>query len=98
MSTVEKAEKISITLPPDMLMSIKNKVREGSYGSTSEVIREAMRLWQQQQEEREARLALIRARLQRSAKSGEPIPMEQAFDEIRKMHEQRLGGLGNEGV
>lgn len=98
MATVEKAEKISITLPPDMLKSIKSKVQSGSYGSTSEVIREAMRLWQHQQEERDARLALIRARLERSAKSGKSVPMEQAFDEIRKMHEQRLSDFVNEDV
>ena len=42
----EKAERITITLPPDMLSSIKQKVSSGSYGSTSELIREAMRLWQ----------------------------------------------------
>ncbi|MEW6290088.1 MAG: type II toxin-antitoxin system ParD family antitoxin [Thermodesulfobacteriota bacterium] len=36
----------TITLPPDMLATIKNKVQSGAYGSTSELIREAMRLWQ----------------------------------------------------
>ena len=41
----EKAERITITLPPDMLSAIKKKVGSGSYGSTSELIRKAMRLW-----------------------------------------------------
>ncbi len=42
----DKAEWITITLPSEMLVSIKDKVQSGAYGSTSELIREAMRLWQ----------------------------------------------------
>jgi antitoxin ParD1/3/4 len=40
----EKAERITITLPPDMLAAVKKQVSSASYGSTSEVIREAVRL------------------------------------------------------
>ena len=86
----EKAERITISLPPDMLASIKEKVSSGSYGSTSEVIREAMRLWQQREEERQARLALIRERLTRSAQSGEPVPLDAAFKQIEKRHKIRM--------
>ncbi len=38
----EEAERITITLPPDMLTSIKQKVSSGSYGSPGELIREAL--------------------------------------------------------
>ncbi len=86
----EKAERITITLPPDMLATIKTKVQSGAYGSTSEVIREAMRLWGKQQEEHEARLALIRHRLTASVQSGEPVPLDDAFKAIERMHQQRL--------
>ncbi len=98
MPVTEKAEKVSITLPYDMLVSIKDKVREGLYGSTSEVIREAMRLWQQQQDKHEAQLALIRARLESSASSGLPIPIEQAFDQIEKLHQQHMNNSINEDI
>ncbi len=98
MPIAEKAEKISITLPPDMLMSIKDKVEQGSYGSTSEVIREAMRLWQRQQDEHEARLAVIRKRLDNSVNSGTPVPMEQAFDQIEKIHQQHMSDSGNADI
>ena len=90
MPRIDKAEKISITLPLDMLNHIKEKVKDGAYASTSEVIREAMRLWQKQEEEHEARLALIRARLERSAKSGKPVPIDQAFGKIERLHQQRI--------
>ena len=86
----EKAERITISLPPDMLASIKLKVSSGSYGSTSELIREAMRLWQKKEEEHEARISLIRNRLEQSMKSGEPVPLDAAFSRIEELHKGRM--------
>ncbi len=87
----DRAERVTITLPPDMLATIKRKVQDGVYGSTSEVIREAMRYWQHHEEEREIRLALIRARLEQSANSGQPVPLKEAFDRIEQLHRERNG-------
>ena len=39
------AEKISITLPPDMLRLIREAVEGGEYASTSEALRDAARAW-----------------------------------------------------
>jgi len=86
----EKAERITITLPPNMLAAIKQKVSSGSYGSTSELIREAMRLWQKKEEEHEAGISLIRTRLEQSLKSGEPVPLDAAFDGIEEFHKRRM--------
>jgi len=86
----EKADRVTITLPPDMLAAIKQKVSSGSYGSTSELIRDAMRLWQKKEEEHEARISLIRARLEQSRKSGEPISLDTAFNTIEKLHKRRI--------
>ena len=85
----EKAERITITLPPDMLASIKKEVRSGSYGSTSELIREALRMWQKREEEHKARISLIRERLAHSERSGEPVPLNTAFKTIGELHQQR---------
>jgi len=98
MKQPDKAEKISITLPPDMLSLIKEKVKDGVYASTSEVIREAMRLWQKQEEEHHTRLAILRARLERSAQSGPPVPLERAFYELEQTHKQRIKAAGNETI
>ncbi|WP_240195018.1 type II toxin-antitoxin system ParD family antitoxin [Desulfobulbus rhabdoformis] len=98
MMQTEKAERVTITLPPDMLATIKSKVQSGAYGSTSEVIREAMRFWQQQQEEHEARLALVRNRLKASLQSGEPVPLEHAFKAIERIHKQRIKSSFNEKI
>ena len=38
-------ERLTITLPADMIAVLKGAVAEGDYASTSEVIREAIRDW-----------------------------------------------------
>ena len=86
----EKAERITITLPPDMLAAIKKKVGSGSYGSTSELIREAMRLWQKREEEHQTRLSIIRERLEHSAQNRTPVPLKTAFERIEALHKQRI--------
>lgn len=65
-------EKLSITLPTDMVHAIKDKVGAGHYASTSEVLREAMRTWLRQEEEHEIRIAAIQARIARSLNDARP--------------------------
>ena len=61
------AEKLSITLPADMAQMIRNQVTAGTYSSNSEVIREAMRLWQDRRMEKEQRLDAIRTKIKEAA-------------------------------
>ena len=85
--SLENAEKLSITLPAEMVRTIKSKVDAGTYASTSEVIREAVRLWQRQEEEHAERLAAIRARVQRSLSDPRPdVPLAVAFDRLAELH------------
>ena len=44
------AEKLSITLPAEMVRIIREKVGSGAYGSNSEVIREALRGWMEREQ------------------------------------------------
>jgi len=92
----DKAEKISLTLPPEMLNIIREKVKNGAYVSTSEVIREAMRLWQRQEEEHLARIASIRARLEHSLHSGGTVPIDEAFEKLEHLHQQRVSATSDE--
>ena len=50
------AEKLSITLPADMARMVRDKVQGGAYASNSEVIREALRRMEDE-DERALRLA-----------------------------------------
>lgn len=64
---MQTAEKLSITLPAEMARAIREKVGTGLYGSTSEVIREALRGWL----EREQRLAALDAAIARGLADAE---------------------------
>ncbi|MGH6796325.1 MAG: type II toxin-antitoxin system ParD family antitoxin [Methylocella sp.] len=80
------AEKLSITLPADMAQRIRSRVESGSYGSNSEVVREAMRLLEDREQEREQRLAVIRAKLKKAADS----PVRISADEVDRHFEKRF--------
>lgn len=43
-------EKISVALPKDMTASVQKAVARGRYASVSEVVREALRDWQDKQD------------------------------------------------
>jgi antitoxin ParD1/3/4 len=65
-------EKLSITLPTEMVNLIKTRVEAGDYASTSEVLRAAMRVWMRQEEEHQERIASIRARVKTSLDDPRP--------------------------
>ena len=77
---MQTAEKISITITPDMLSAIRASVDSGEYASTSEVVRDAMRLWQRQKLEQAERLEAIKARIQRSLNDPRPSLTEEEVD------------------
>jgi len=89
---MQTAEKISITMTPEMLRAIRESVDAGDYASTSEVIRHAMRLWQRERDEHAERMAAIKARIRRSLDDPRPSLSEQEarraietmFDEVDK--------------
>jgi antitoxin ParD1/3/4 len=60
---MQHVERLSITLPTEMARLIRSKVEGGGYASNSEVIREAMRAWQAQEQQRAERLDSIRAKI-----------------------------------
>jgi antitoxin ParD1/3/4 len=93
---VQNAEKISITMTPDMLRAIRESVKAGEYASTSEALRAAVRLWQRQRIEDAERLAAIRARVRRSIGDPRPsVPIEKAFDRIERLHTNTLKARGD---
>ncbi len=65
-------EKLSITLPTEMVDIINAEIETGAFASTSEVIRAAMRAWMRQEEEHKERVASIRARVQASLDDPSP--------------------------
>jgi antitoxin ParD1/3/4 len=87
------AEKISITMTPEMMRVIRKSVESGEFASTSEVLRDALRAWQRERSERAERLAAIRTRIRRSLDDPRPpVPIDEAFDRIEKLHAARGSG------
>ncbi len=69
---MQNVERLSITLPADMARMIRAKVGEGRYASNSEVIREALRSWQEVELLRVQRLDAIRAKIEEADTDPRP--------------------------
>ncbi|WP_298952448.1 ribbon-helix-helix domain-containing protein [uncultured Methylobacterium sp.] len=69
---MQSAEKISITMTPEQLRAVRESVAAGEYASTSEVVRDAVRLWQCRRQEDAERLDVIHARIRRSLHDPRP--------------------------
>jgi antitoxin ParD1/3/4 len=69
---MQTAEKISITMTAEQLRAVRESVAAGEYASTSEVLRDAVRLWQRRRQEDAERLNAIRARIRRSLDDPRP--------------------------
>ncbi|AYG61334.1 ribbon-helix-helix domain-containing protein [Rhizobium jaguaris] len=74
-------EKLSITLPSEMVAAIKSRVDAGAYASTSEVLRAAMRVWLREEAEYEERIAAIRSRVKASLDDPRPDISLEDMDE-----------------
>jgi antitoxin ParD1/3/4 len=80
-----QTEKLSISLPVDMARMVRRQVEEGGYASNSEVIRDALRVWQEREHDRERRLDVIRAKIDEARAD----PVRYTADELRQ-HFERL--------
>ncbi len=87
---MQSAEKVSITMTPEMMRVARESVDAGEYTSISEVFRAAMRAWQRERDEHAVRLEALRARVQRSLDDPRPsLSADEAEPEMaRFMTEQ----------
>lgn len=92
---MQSAEKISITVTPEMLRLIRESVDAGEYASTSEVIRDAMRLWQRRREEHAEAIKSIKARIRRSLDDPRP---DVSSEEVRARMEEYMARAEAEDV
>jgi antitoxin ParD1/3/4 len=92
---MQNAEKISITMTPDMLRVVRESVEAGEYASTSEAMRDAVRVWQRQRIEDAERLEAIRARVRRSLDDPRPDLDEDEVDaRLAKLHAETVKAHG----
>jgi antitoxin ParD1/3/4 len=63
-------ERLSVALPAPMANSVRQAVTDGEYASTSEVIRDALRLWQSRRHLIERDVTVLRSRWDEGKASG----------------------------
>src|SRR5258707_8564811 len=83
---------VNISLTPELDAFLQSRVKSGRYQTTSEVVREALRLLERDERERDQAFRQLKVKLQRGArqaKRGELLDGDEVFDELRKMIEER---------
>jgi antitoxin ParD1/3/4 len=78
---------MNVSLTPELEDLVAQKVESGRYTSASEVIREALRLLEEQDQLRQNRLSAVRQKIDRGLAQldgGEGIPADQAQSRLRR--------------
>ncbi len=85
------AEKLSITLPAEMARMVRDKVEGGAYASNSEVIREALRTWQDREAMKAQRLDEIRERIADFLDDPRPSLTDKHVNKrLKKLHQRTV--------
>jgi antitoxin ParD1/3/4 len=83
---------VNISLTPELDAFLQSRVKSGRYQTTSEVVREALRLLERQEREREEAFQQLKAKLERGAaqaERGELLDGDEVFEDLGKMIEER---------
>jgi antitoxin ParD1/3/4 len=78
---------MNIDLTPQLEEMVKKKVASGLYGSASEVVREALRLMEEQDQVRAVKLERLRQDIRDGLESGDPTPWSP--DEVKQEGRKR---------
>jgi antitoxin ParD1/3/4 len=84
---------LNVSLTPRHERFIADRVASGKYQSSSEVVREGLRLLEEQEERRQALRDEVRQMIEvgiQEARRGEVVDGEEFMDDLFRRHEQRL--------
>jgi antitoxin ParD1/3/4 len=77
---MSKLERITVTMPAEMAAKLRAAVDEGSYATSSEIVREAVRAWVEKEERRGAALSTFRGEIEKGLagpfRDGETVMQE----------------------
>jgi antitoxin ParD1/3/4 len=76
MVEMAEIERLSIALPAPMADAVRRAVDAGEYASTSEVVRDALRLWESRRHLRERDIEAVRRRWDEGKASGRAGPLD----------------------
>jgi antitoxin ParD1/3/4 len=78
---------MNLSLTPELERIVREQVESGRYGSSGEVVRDALLLLEQRERERAARLEELRREIQKGIDSGPARPFD-AEDLKRRIREK----------
>jgi antitoxin ParD1/3/4 len=84
---MSNVEKISVSLPKEMTAIMKDAVATGAYASTSEIVRDALRDWQEKQVERDVVIKKYRKMVDDALESGSLL--DYSMDDIVQRGRER---------
>ena len=91
---MRNAEKVSVTMTSEQMQVIRQSVQSGEFATTSEAMRDAVRVWQRQRIEDAERLEAVRARIRRSIDDPRPsLSADEAEAELARFMESEAKGL-----
>lgn len=73
---MSKIERVTVALPTPMADRMRSAVESGEYATTSEVVRDALRLWESRRELREREIAALKQAWDEGRASGKPVPLD----------------------
>ena len=79
---------LNVSLTPHLEAFIQQTVSSGRFQSASELVRTALRLLEEREQERLARLTWLRGEIQKGLNSGPATPLD--MDEIKRLGRQRM--------
>ncbi len=82
---------MNVSLPEELAKFVKDKVSTGRYGSSSEVVREALRLMEKTEQREAEKLALLRQAWNEGIDSGDAREID--FAALKKEARARLAAL-----
>ena len=83
---------VNISLTPELGAFLRSRVKSGRYQTTSEVVREALRLLERQEKDRVQAFQQLKAKLERGAEQAaraELLDGDKVFGELRELIEER---------
>jgi antitoxin ParD1/3/4 len=81
---------LNVSLTPHLEQFIREIVHSGRFQSASEVVRTALRLLEEQERERQARLDWLRGEIQKGLDSGPGTPFD--MEQLKQRTRDRLPG------
>ncbi|MCY2925426.1 MAG: type II toxin-antitoxin system ParD family antitoxin [Planctomycetota bacterium] len=85
---------MNVSLTRELEAMVQAKVRSGSYGSASEVVREALRLFQEREQLHQVRLEELRKEIAVGVAQAERGPARRLDVAALKARARRSGGKG----